>query len=105
MFLIVRGGSVQGLLSTNPTNDLTKEPSPSFSIDRLNPDGVDHVVGFENTADKLSQLGFEDLTGGADNDFDNVVYTMSPALQPLTGHMEANRERSAGNRNRHQRPI
>jgi len=85
VFFIVQDGTLANLLANNPNNELGRHPLAFFSLDRLNPDGVDHFVGFENTSDGYTQFGFEDLTGGGDLDYDDVVYNVIPRLVPLTG--------------------
>lgn len=72
------------LLGSNPNNELNKRPLAFFSIDQLNPDSVDHFVGFQNTTDNYSQFGFEDLVGGGDLDYDDVVYNVRPPLLPIS---------------------
>jgi len=83
-FFLIQNGTLANVLANNPNNELNKIPLTFFSLDALNPDGVDHFVGFENTVNKYSQFGFEDLTGGGDLDYDDVVYNIAPPLQPLT---------------------
>jgi hypothetical protein len=41
-------------------------------------------VGFENTVNNYSQFGFEDITGGGDLGYDDVVYNIALPLQPLS---------------------
>ncbi len=58
-----------------------------FSMDRLNGDDTRHVFGFRSLVDDGIEFGFEDLTGGGDFDYDDVVFTASApftALSPVS---------------------
>ncbi len=77
VFFIVQDQTLVNLLTNNPTNDLSKRPLAFFSLDFLNPDGRDHFVAFEDKAENLSQVGFEDLTGGGDFNYQDVVCNVS----------------------------
>ncbi|MDX2307756.1 MAG: histone H1-like repetitive region-containing protein [Hyphomicrobium sp.] len=46
------------------------------SISGLNGDKLDHVKGQISVADGTVKIGFEDLWGGGDKDFDDSVFTM-----------------------------
>jgi len=84
-FFIVMNSSLDALRTTNPGTQLELSPIAVFSLDRLNPDAVDHFVGFNNTVTSITQFAFEDILGGGDLDYDDVVFTVTPALGPLTG--------------------
>jgi Ca2+-binding RTX toxin-like protein len=43
---------------------------------QLNPDGIGHTVGLKQDNEGSIQIGFEDLHGGGDNDFDDSVFTV-----------------------------
>ncbi|MDJ0755773.1 MAG: DUF4114 domain-containing protein [Ardenticatenaceae bacterium] len=84
VFFIVQNDTVANFLANNPTNDPLGAPLAFFSMDELNTDGTtDHFVGFQNDISEYSQFGFEDETGGGDNDFDDVVYTIAPPPIPV----------------------
>jgi hypothetical protein len=83
-FFIIQNNTLDQWKVSNPNNDYNLLPLAFFSIDSLNPDGIDHFVGYQNTTDNLTQFGFEDLTDGGDLDFDDVVYNMSFLGQPVT---------------------
>jgi uncharacterized protein DUF4114 len=83
IFFMIQNCSLECLLASNPNNLPDGWPLAFFSMDLLGPDGIDHLVGFENTVDRTTQLAFEDLTGGGDLDYNDVVYDISPALTPL----------------------
>jgi hypothetical protein len=76
VFYIIQNGTLEQFLASNPQNEVSGSPLAFFSLDRLNPDGVDHFVGFENTSEGYTQFGFEDLTGGGDLDYDDIVYNI-----------------------------
>lgn len=82
VFFLVVNGTVDSLRLNNPDNLSSGGPVAFFSIDRLNPDGVDHFVGFRNATAGLTQFGFEDLYGGGDLDYDDIVYNLTETLQP-----------------------
>ncbi|MGY9001017.1 MAG: DUF4114 domain-containing protein, partial [Rhodospirillales bacterium] len=46
-----------------------------FTGDTLNPDGVNHAMSGLNVNGNL-QIGFEDLTGGGDNDFNDAMISI-----------------------------
>ncbi len=43
----------------------------------LNGDDLNHAVGTVNNADGTVKIGFEDLLGGGDNDFDDSIFTVA----------------------------
>jgi hypothetical protein len=79
-FFIVQADTLVNLMLGNPYNDRNRTPRAFFSLDALNPDGVDHFVGFVNGS--VSHFGFEDQTDGGDEDYDDVVYNVIPPLIP-----------------------
>ncbi len=66
-FLVV-DGTIDALLDNNPAND----PTIYFNHIGMNSDGKDHV---RLLGDNI--FGFEDLSGGGDMDFDDVIVKMS----------------------------
>jgi len=82
-FFIIQDNTLANFLASNPSNDPNKLPLAFFSIDKLNPDNVDHFMGYQNTTTNLTQFGFEDLTNGGDRDYDDVVYNISGSLVPV----------------------
>lgn len=86
MFFIVHDGTLADLLASNPTNHPDGRPLALFSLDRLNPDRAalagDHFVGFADPVAGVTQFAFEDLAAFSDQDFDDVVYTVSARLEP-----------------------
>ena len=87
VFFIVQDNRLSTLLANNPNNELNKRPLAFFSLNALNPDGIDHFVGYDNPALDITHFGFEDLTGGGDRNFDDIVYNVAPRLQPLTARI------------------
>lgn len=81
-FFIIQNNSLANFLANNPDNDVAKSPRAFFSLDILNPDSVDHFVGFQSISGINTQFGFEDMTNGGDNDFDDIVYNIIPPLEP-----------------------
>ncbi len=74
--LVVQNDTLANLKASNPGNSPSGSPIAFFSINSLNPDGLDHVVAFQMGA--ITEFGFEDLTGGGDLDYDDLVITVTP---------------------------
>lgn len=55
----------------------------SFDIG-LNSDGVQHVLSGVNAGGESIIMGFEDLTGGGDNDYQDVLFNVERFVQPQT---------------------
>lgn len=82
MFFIVQANTLQRLKENNPDNLLSHSPLAFFSLEKLNPDGVDHFVGFRNASQDITQFGFEDMTNGGDRDYDDITYNVKTVLRP-----------------------
>ncbi len=82
MFFIVQANTLQRLKENNPDNLRSRSPLAFFSLEKLNPDGVDHFVGFRNASQDITQFGFEDLTNGGDRDYDDITYNIKTVLLP-----------------------
>ena len=65
---LVTNGSISDYLASNPANQKGKGPNMFFSIGAANPDGAAHMVSLDSGV-----VGFEDLWGGGDFDFNDVV--------------------------------
>ncbi len=63
---LIADGTTQQFLATNPTNG-DGGPRAYFSFIDANPDGVEHLQWLNGT-----DVGFEDLFGGGDFDYDDV---------------------------------
>ena len=75
VFFIVQNSTLTALKNTNPNNLLSGSPLAFFSLNSLNPDAYDHVFAFADS-DGTTEFGFEDLTFGGDQDFEDVVFTV-----------------------------
>ena len=84
VFFLIQDNTLAQWKENNPNNGIDKLPLAFFSIDNLNPDKYDHFVGYQNETEGLTQFGFEDLTNGGDNDYDDVVYNMNAIANPVT---------------------
>jgi Domain of unknown function (DUF4114) len=86
VFFIIRNDTLSNIILNNPENSPNKLPLAFFSIDDLSPDGVDHLVGYQSIGNKkFTQFGFEDVIGGGDLDYDDIVYNITPPLVPING--------------------
>jgi hypothetical protein len=65
---LVTNGSISDYLANNPANQKGKGPNMFFSIGAANPDGAAHMISLDSGV-----VGFEDLWGGGDFDFNDVV--------------------------------
>lgn len=92
--VVQKGGSIPGFTNASGI-DLLVPSSDTFHFkingvdqslpiffshdDALNPDGLDHVVvGAEDGWTGAAVFGFEDLVGGGDADYQDVVFTLKP---------------------------
>jgi hypothetical protein len=78
--------TLSDLMANNPNNNpsYTGSAVAYFSFDKLNPDGQDHVLAWQNAKDGSSQFAFEDwiTNGGNFNDVGIDVREASGALSP-----------------------
>jgi hypothetical protein len=77
VFFLVSDATLADFMATNPENSADGTPPMFFSWDALNPDSFDHFVGYQHATEDYIQFGFEDLLGGGDVDYDDVVYNVS----------------------------
>ncbi|GAA6623079.1 putative Ig domain-containing protein [Scytonema sp. NUACC26] len=82
-FYIIQDKTTDTWLNSNQQNQLGKEPLAFFSIENTNPDKFDHV-STQIPTNALVQLNWEDLTGGGDRDFNDVVFTIGKSRQALS---------------------
>ncbi|MGB3638881.1 MAG: Ig-like domain-containing protein [Rivularia sp. (in: cyanobacteria)] len=81
-FYIIQNNTTDQWLLLNPENNLEKGLLAFFSIENVNPDKFDHV--FTQTPNNaLVQFFWEDLTGGGNKDFNDVVFTISESRKAL----------------------
>ena len=66
---IIANATAQEFLNQNPNNEQGEDPLAYFSFLGANPDGVEHIRLLDNNT-----FGFEDLFGGGDNDFDDLLF-------------------------------
>ncbi|MUG99173.1 DUF4114 domain-containing protein [Scytonema sp. UIC 10036] len=65
---IIANGSLEAFLSQNPNNQFDNGPLAYFAYLGANPDKIDHLRLLGD-----NKFGFEDLFGGGDRDFNDVV--------------------------------
>ena len=82
-FMLIPGWTLD-VLRENPTNDPATGPYAFFSLDQLNPDEFPHAATYAHKTDGSIEFGFEDILGGGDNDFDDMVYRVT-GLDPVPG--------------------
>jgi serralysin len=64
------------------TNVATANTNTLFFTDKsMNADGIEHVRMKVDAVSGLIEIGFEDLLGGGDRDFDDVVFTVDVGAQ------------------------
>jgi alpha-tubulin suppressor-like RCC1 family protein/pimeloyl-ACP methyl ester carboxylesterase len=63
------------LKTYNPSDSASGTPYALFSLDTLNPDGIDHVLAFTDN-NGTTQFAFEDQMNGGDRDYDDVVFNV-----------------------------
>ncbi len=81
-FYMIQDDTTARFLHRNPDNRIGCGPLAFFSFDGANPDGFDHLRLKSSGADGL-ELAWEDLTGGGDRDFDDVVFRAGLLQPPL----------------------
>jgi serralysin len=90
-------GSDMQMIHTSDGGQVTKISGSVFHTagfgDRakLNPDGIEHTIGYKKGDDGTIQLGFEDLYNGGDRDFDDAVFTVDigkASVELLNKHYE-----------------
>ena len=81
-FVLIVGTTLDSMRLNDPDNATN---AAFFTLDAANPDDVDHALTFAHKSGAYSQFGFEDLLGGGDQDFDDIVYEVSPGLSPVPG--------------------
>lgn len=77
-FYLIQNSSAANFLQYNPTNQLPSFAGPPrplafFSFDDANPDGLRHVQTVADRASGVSQYSWEDMTGGGDRDYNDMV--------------------------------
>lgn len=82
-FFLAQHATALGVRSRNPDNVVGRGPIAFFSVDGAAPDGFDHVQS-RALGDRTTQFAWEDITGGGDLDFNDVVFTAGVAGERAT---------------------
>ncbi|WP_228016687.1 SwmB domain-containing protein [Synechocystis sp. LEGE 06083] len=69
---IIPNSSIEEVLSKNPTNNPTLGPVALFSFGAANPGGISHMSRLGSNL-----FGFEDIVGGGDLDYNDVIIEFS----------------------------
>ncbi|NEO27549.1 MAG: DUF4114 domain-containing protein, partial [Kamptonema sp. SIO4C4] len=69
---LIANGTIDEFLADNPDNTLGEELQAYFAFTGANPDQVDHIRLLGSNV-----FGFEDLSGGGDNDFNDIILDMN----------------------------
>ncbi|MGF1520170.1 MAG: DUF4114 domain-containing protein [Nodosilinea sp.] len=85
-FYLIQNSSTDEWLRRNPSNLGGNGPVAFFSVDGVNPDGFDHVYT-QTYQPGLQTFHWEDLWGGGDRDFDDVVFLVSQVGLPIPGEL------------------
>jgi uncharacterized protein DUF4114 len=72
-FYLVQNTTLATMLAANPTNGARGSKLAFFSFKEANPDRVAHVTATGDAVDGRLLLGWEDLTGGGDRDYNDRV--------------------------------
>jgi hypothetical protein len=72
-FYLIQDDTTARFLCLNPDNRIGCGPLAFFSVAEANPDGFDHLRMKSSDGGGVT-LAWEDLTGGGDRDFDDVVF-------------------------------
>ncbi|MCY2968015.1 MAG: peptidylprolyl isomerase [Planctomycetota bacterium] len=81
-------------LRSNPSNKVGG-PSVFFSVDAANPDKIDHVHILADNQSARELLYWEDMRGGGDRDYNDIVIGVTPGATASVGSAEALRLPSA----------
>lgn len=84
VFFIIQNNTTANFLSQNPSNTLGGGPLAFFSVTAANPDHYEHAQFTTSHAGNsaITTFRWEDLTNGGDEDFDDVVFTVSVVPSP-----------------------
>ncbi len=86
VFYLIQDSTRADWLAENPDNRLDGETIAFFSVTAANPDQFNHVQRTE-LGDGMVQLAWEDLTGGGDQDFNDVIFNVSNADWTVPGEL------------------
>lgn len=82
------GDRVAFYIATSSNEELAQLENPAgllFSIARANEDGFSHALAFDRPGGP-AQFSFEDLPGGGDGDFDDVIFTAAGIGTDVVGN-------------------
>jgi hypothetical protein len=79
---LIQNSTTAEFLATNPDNRLDGQPLAFFSGIALNPDNSTHLQSSSNINNYI-QLAWEDLTGGGDSDFNDLVVGVGFDVPPV----------------------
>ena len=77
-FYLVQNNSTANFLSSNPSDTLGGIMA-FFSVDAANPDATRHANTTGNPTTGNVQYGWEDMTGGGDRDYNDMVISVVPS--------------------------
>jgi hypothetical protein len=86
VFYLIQDSTRADWLAENPDNRLDGETIAFFSVTAANPDQFNHVQRTD-LGDGMVQLAWEDLTGGGDQDFNDVVFNVGNADWTVPGDL------------------
>ena len=76
---LVQNNTSANLMTSNPTNARTGSTVAFFSLTGANPDTFAHVSSADDALASQAIYGWEDLTGGGDRDYNDVVISLRAA--------------------------
>ena len=82
VFYMVQNYSTANFLASNPSDSMSGGPLVFFTATAANPDNFQHVQVVANQTTGQVQYNWEDMTGGGDQDFNDVVMTVGLAGTP-----------------------
>lgn len=97
-FYLVADSTAATALKNNPRNGVGG-PSTYFSVDTANPDSVDHLNVQADNHTGRAVLSWEDLRGGGDRDYNDLVIGITPAATASVSAGDPLRLPSGNNQN------
>ena len=83
-FYLIQNSTTANFLANNPTNAAGPSLSAYFTDMAANPDGDNHTQIIADQLTGMTEINFEDLRGLGDHDYNDVVFSISPAGTPTT---------------------
>lgn len=75
---LIQNGTTKDFLDNNPNNDPNKQPIAFFPFKEANPDKTEHLIS--QKIPQGIQLAWEDVRSGGDQDFDDLVISLTLPL-------------------------